>query len=203
MRRNEFSISDMKEIDAFLLSEFTGVLSMIDTDGLPYALPMSYVYLDGVVCIHGALQGKKSDCIRAHRKVQFTVYREYSYIPSYATGGKSACSASSFYKSVIISGSAVFIDSVDEKIHILTGMMKTFQPEGNHEPFCLSGENEKIMAGVALMKIIPDEISAKFKFGQHLSDEKIGMIMNVLEKRGDPIDIETVKYVKRYRGIKK
>jgi len=97
MRRQEFDICDKNEIDDFLKAERTGVLSMTDSRGDPYAVPVSYVYLDGEVYIHGALQGKKYDCIRAHGKVQFTVYREYSYIPSYATGGMSACSASSFY----------------------------------------------------------------------------------------------------------
>ncbi|HEY1406244.1 MAG TPA: pyridoxamine 5'-phosphate oxidase family protein, partial [Spirochaetota bacterium] len=88
MRRAEFSHVDKSIIDDFLARGKSGVLAVIDPDGLPYAVPLNFFYLNGVIYFHGASVGKKIESIRQRADSQFTVYREYSYIPSDALGGE-------------------------------------------------------------------------------------------------------------------
>ena len=52
----------------------------------------------------------------------------------------------------------------------------------------------------ALYKLIPDNISCKFKFGRHLSNERFQRIIAHLEERGRVLDRETVEIMKKQRG---
>ena len=72
MRRfkQELSPSENEEI---LRRGTHGVLAMTDRDGMPYALPVSYYFADGIITIHCAREGKKLDCIRNSPKVSFCV----------------------------------------------------------------------------------------------------------------------------------
>lgn len=51
-----------------------GVLSLIDSDGTPYGVPISYVY-DGGSCIyfHSAVNGHKIECIETDSHCSFCV----------------------------------------------------------------------------------------------------------------------------------
>ena len=43
-----------------------GTLALHGDNGYPYAVPVSYVYADGKIYFHGAVQGHKMDAIRQH-----------------------------------------------------------------------------------------------------------------------------------------
>ncbi len=43
-----------------------GVLSLVDSDGEPYGVPLSFAYdNDGYIYFHSALEGHKIECIKA------------------------------------------------------------------------------------------------------------------------------------------
>lgn len=53
-----------------------GVLAVCGDEGYPYAVPMNFVYDNGCIYFHSALQGHKIDSIRAHDKGSFNVLSE-------------------------------------------------------------------------------------------------------------------------------
>jgi len=46
------------------------------------------------------------------------------------------------------------------------------------------------------------QMSCKFKFGQHLSEERFEMIVSHLEERGTKIDMRTIEMMQEQRGEK-
>ena len=69
--------------------------------------------------------------------------------------------------------------------------MQKLQPEGQYKAMSEEIYRKSIHA-TTLFKLIPVTISAKFKFGQQLTEEKFKIIINNLKKRGNPKDLETI-----------
>ena len=115
--------------------------------------------------------------------VSFSVVENYSLIQSYfsSTNGL-ACPATQFFKSVIIDSEAVVVENREEKAVMFEALMKKLQPEGKYLSFDKS-EYDKTIKATAVIKIIPNEARAKFKFGQHLNEERFEMIIKHLEER--------------------
>lgn len=63
MRRKRQLLSD-EESEAILRKMPHGVLALHGDGGYPYAVPVSYVYADGKIYFHSALEGHKVDAIR-------------------------------------------------------------------------------------------------------------------------------------------
>lgn len=198
MRRNEFEITDQREIRSFLEGNAAGILSLTDKKNLPYSVPLNYVLINDTIYFHCAHEGEKINAINYCKNAQFTVFREYSFIPSYSTGNRTPCSATAFFKSVFISGKVEPVDSNEEKALVMNSFMKSFQPEGGFAALEAGPHSVKILDAVTVYKITAKKISAKFKFGQQLGKESRHMIVDMLEKRGTPLDIETVSEMKRF-----
>lgn len=64
------------ECETILKEAYRGFLSLIGEGGYPYTIPINFVYEDGHIYFHGALQGHKMDAIKACDKVCFTVISE-------------------------------------------------------------------------------------------------------------------------------
>ena len=100
MRRSERAKTYEENVQ--ILEECTnGILSVIGDDGYPYGVPVSYVYSDGKIYFHCAVEGHKLDAIKAEPKVSFTVV------------GADNINAEKFttsYKSVICFGTATLLE---------------------------------------------------------------------------------------------
>jgi nitroimidazol reductase NimA-like FMN-containing flavoprotein (pyridoxamine 5'-phosphate oxidase superfamily) len=198
MRRHEFAVIEKSEIDRFLQSQRVGVLSVSDEHSVPYAIPMNYIWFNEHIYLHSALTGKKITLLRRNPAVQFTVYKEYAYIPSYVSDPQTACSASQFFKSVMIVGQAAFLEAMPEKCDVLDTFMQTFQPEGRYVSLHETPRETTILPKTAIIQIEPHDITAKFKFGQHLKPVRIQQILVFLEQRNTENDRETIAMIKRY-----
>lgn len=53
-----------REIERILLNDTSGVLAVIDENGFPYAVPLSFAYKDGKIYFHSAKTGHKIDAIK-------------------------------------------------------------------------------------------------------------------------------------------
>lgn len=124
----------------------------------------------------------------------------YSLIQSYFSSNDGlACPTTQFFKSVIIEGKALVITEQQEKAKVLEALMQKLQPEGKYIP--LADERyEKALKSTAVIKIEIDELTCKFKFGQHLNKERFDMIVAYLEERGEQIDFETVALMQEMKG---
>ena len=193
-----FEIRDKESINTLLDSAEYGILA-ICADNKPYSLPLNFARIGKDIYFHGSKFGRKIEVLKQNRQVSFSVVKSYSMIQSYfSSTDELACPATHFFKSIMIDGEIAFVETYGEKIKALTALMEKLQPEGKYK---LLGEDDyqKAINATTIYKLIPKETRAKFKFGQHLSDERFEMILAHLESRGSDVDKDTIKMMKRLR----
>ena len=105
MRRfkQQLAFEDAVEI---LSSCTNGILSLVDTDGVPYGVPISYVY-DGNdhIYLHSAISGRKIDCINAEPRCSFCVVAQDDIVPEEFT---------TYFRSVIVAGKIKVLTDPEE-----------------------------------------------------------------------------------------
>ena len=72
MRRFRQQLS-AEECESVLLRCTSGVLALAGDGGYPYAVPLSYVYTDGKLYFHSAVQGHKVDAVNRESRCSFCV----------------------------------------------------------------------------------------------------------------------------------
>ena len=133
-----------------------------------------------------------------NKDVSFNVIVEDNIIPLYFSSDSDlACPATTFFKSVIIDGVAEVVSGREEKAKAFVAMMEKLQPEGKYKPF-ESSEYDKQLSVVAVVKIIVQEMTAKFKFGQNLSRVRFQKVIDHLEQRNDTKDLLTISAIKQF-----
>jgi len=196
-----FEIKDKEIIRETLDKAEYGTLAICVEDK-PYSLPINFVEIDGNIYFHGAKRGRKIDILRKNKFASFSVVEPLSMIDSnFSSKDGLACPATQFFKSIIIDGVIEFVEEYDEKVNMLSTMMKKLQKEGGYRP--LSEEvYKKAIDATLIYKLVPNDIKAKFKFGQNLTKEKFEMIIENLELRGTDIDKITIELMKEsFNGV--
>jgi predicted FMN-binding regulatory protein PaiB len=86
-----------------------------------------------------------------------------------------------------------------EKASALTALMEKLQPEGGYAPIDPEDARYKqMLKAVAVVRVSIEEITAKFKFGQNLSEARREIIISRLEERGRPDDAATAGLMRAY-----
>lgn len=81
MRRFK-QLLDEQASKEILIHATNGVLSLVDSDGAPYGVPVSYAYDgDGSIYFHSAVSGHKIECIEADSRCSFCVVAQDLIIP--------------------------------------------------------------------------------------------------------------------------
>ena len=119
MRRfqQELSAAETREI---FEKESCGVLACAGDDGYPYAVPLSYVYADGHIYFHCALEGHKLDAMRRCEKVSFCVVGQDQVIAQELT---------TYFRSAIAFGRARIVEDPQERREKLTVLGLKYGPE--------------------------------------------------------------------------
>lgn len=159
MRRKKQSLTD-EQIQAVICRNTYGVLSLCDEDSQPYGVPLNYVYHDGCFYFHCALNGQKTDIIKANDKASFCIVDKDTIVPE---------TFSTDYISVIAFGKVSRIESEEEKLRtlrLLTDALgdpdKEKQEKEIHGSFshvdmlCFRVEHITGKAGIFIMKNIED-----------------------------------------------
>ncbi|MBS6196302.1 MAG: pyridoxamine 5'-phosphate oxidase family protein [Clostridiales bacterium] len=90
MRRKKQLLSEEETVRVFE-NATSGTLALLGEDDYPYAVPISYVYADGKIFFHSAMEGHKIDAIKKHEKASFCVIAKDRVIPEkYTTDYRSA-----------------------------------------------------------------------------------------------------------------
>ena len=196
-----FEIKDKTLIYDVLDKAEYGTLALC-VENKPYAVPVNFVRVEDDIYFHGALKNKKMKMLEQNPTVSFSVVENYALIDSdFSTTEGLACPATQFFKSVSIDGIAEIVESREHKAKVFTALMQKLQPKGGYKPFS-DCEYDAAIKSTAVVKIEVETLSCKFKFGQHLNEERFEMIVSHLLERGTEIDRETVRLMKAQRGAK-
>ncbi len=196
-----FEIKDKVLVYGVLDKAEYGTLALC-MDNKPYAVPVNFVRVEDDIYFHGALKNKKMKMLAQNPAVSFSVVENYALIDSdFSSTEGLACPATQFFKSVSIEGVAEVLESREVKAKVFTALMQKLQPKGGYKPF-RDSEYDAAIKATAVVKIEIKTFSCKFKFGQHLNEERFEMIVSALLERGTQIDRETVRLMKAQRGAK-
>ncbi|MGG6311734.1 pyridoxamine 5'-phosphate oxidase family protein [Paenibacillus macerans] len=199
MRRKEFGMQEEAEIQQFLREMNFGFLGTVGEDGWSRVTPLNFVYDGQCFYFHGSLAGEKMKHLANDLRVSFTVAKEYAIIPSYFSDPKLACPASAYYKSVMVRGRAEKVEDLAEKARAFTLFMEKLQPEGGYSPITPADPDYAgQLKSVSLCRIVPEAMSAKFKFGQNLKEPRFSGVVEGLENRGGELDLETIGHMMKY-----
>ncbi len=151
MRRVDRQMAESEAKELLGRGEY-GFLAVIDEDGRPYGVPLNYVYSNGEVYFHCALQGKKLSAITANPQVCFTVVGSTQVLPDkFATN----------YESVMVFGPAQIVGAAEKEV-ALQAIIHRYSAE-----FLESGHAyiEKFRAATQVVKINVELITGKRRAG--------------------------------------
>jgi len=118
MRRNDREITDRKTIDGIIRRCRVCHLAMCD-ESQPYVVPLSFGYDGCFLYFHAAREGRKIDIIKRNNRVCF----EFDILHDIITS-EQACSWGAKYESVIGSGTAEILDTLEAKNDALEWIMR-------------------------------------------------------------------------------
>ena len=148
MRRKRQSLST-EECVAILERMPNGTLALYGDDGYPYAVPVSYVYADGKIYFHSAMQGHKVDAVRRNGNVSFCVVEQDDVKPAEFT---------TYFRSVIVFGKARILTDEDEKRNALClPADKYSHGEAGMEAEIAKGFNKLLMVEITVEHITGKE----------------------------------------------
>lgn len=127
----------------------SGVLAVTGDGGWPYAVPLSYVRLDGKLYFHFALAGHKLDAIRADSRVSFCVIDQDRIVPERYT---------TYFRSVIVFGTVRVVDDPDEKRRFIEALGAKYRPGFEAE---LAAEIDGSWNHFLMVELSPERITGK------------------------------------------
>jgi nitroimidazol reductase NimA-like FMN-containing flavoprotein (pyridoxamine 5'-phosphate oxidase superfamily) len=156
MRHPERELKDGETITAILEKSLVGRIATVNRRGIPVIKPVNFRYWDGKIYIHSSLKGEKVKDIRRGSPICFEVDEPIAYV----TAGESACSASYYFRSIIIKGKALLVRQETKKLEILEKLMEKYQPERGYGKI-----PEEILKRTAIIEIVVEEMTAKERLG--------------------------------------
>ena len=119
VRRQDRLLNEQRARFLLQTSEY-GVLSMIDKDSLPYAVPLNFVWDNASsVYIHCATEGKKLEALKQNPDVSFCIIGNVHLLPDKFT---------TEYESIIMKGKACVNISDSEKHNAIELLLQKLSP---------------------------------------------------------------------------
>lgn len=147
MRRSRQQIPE-KDARHILTFATNGVLSLIDSKGRPYGVPMSFIYDgDKTIYFHCALTGRKIDCIKTNPFCCFTIVDKDEIHPDEFT---------TYFRSVIVEGSISILKDKSHMENALRLLSSKYSPGIDCEPEITKGINQ-----VSVLKLDISSITGK------------------------------------------
>lgn len=158
IRNHKLECTDKEKIDRLLTKAPTGYLGL-STDGVPYVVPLNFVWTNGFIYVHGAAEGRKIDMLRENQHVCFTVSEHYGTmvhpIPA---------KTDTAYMSVILFGKAEIISDLDEATAAMQALLTKYVPGYYSSPLSkthVEKYRSSLGSRTVVIKIRPDAITAK------------------------------------------
>ena len=144
--RQQLSTSDCEQI----LNRCTsGVLAVTGDGGYPYAVPLSYVFAEGGIIFHSAVEGHKIDAIKRDSRCSFCVIDRDDVKPAEFT---------TYFRSVIVFGRVSIIEDAEERLKALRLLGQRYSPDDEQG---LQHEIDKSLDRVVLLRLDIEHLSGK------------------------------------------
>ena len=98
----------------------SGVLAVLDEEGYPYTVPMSYIYADGKIYFHSAPTGHKIDAIKNYDKASFCIVSDDVVVPE---------KFSTMYRSIVAFGKLRFIEDKEDMRRITSDLAMKYSAD--------------------------------------------------------------------------
>ena len=148
MRRFKQELSK-SETERILHDNTSGVLALIDGNGYPYTVPLSYVYSKGKIYFHSAKSGHKIDAVNNCKKAAFCIIDKDDVQPEKYT---------TYYKSVIAFGNVEIVSGEKEALYAIKELGEKYYPDHNAE---LQKEIEKYKSSFLIIRFDIEHITGK------------------------------------------
>lgn len=119
MRRTDRALDSMEQ-ERLLTESLYGVLSMTNSSGYAYGVPLSYAYKKPYIYIHSATTGQKLDAIEHNACVSFCVVDDVETLPD---------KFSTTFKSVVAFGKATLVTDTADKEYGLLALVEKYSPD--------------------------------------------------------------------------
>jgi len=152
MRRQEKEIKTRERVEQILQKAEVGRLGTVSKDGTPMIKPVNFLYRNGRIYFHSALEGEKIDHLTFSSRVCFEVDEALGYLPA----SHSPCEGSFAFRSVILLGHARLLDDPADKIVVLNALVAKYQPGARLLPLTI----EKVRS-VGIVEIVVEKMTGK------------------------------------------
>ncbi len=193
MRRKQCEITDREQIVKVLARCTIGRMATLGADGYPYITPVNFVWHKDAVYFHSSPVGEKLENIGRDQRVCFEVDIPLSYLDLGSTSEANPCRLHQLYHCVIIRGKASVVEDKEEKAMLLNALVRSHEPDAVFSP--VTAETPAL-AACAVVKISPENISAKSDLLQGKDARVVAGMGNYLKDRGREMDAETVTAMK-------
>lgn len=123
MRRFKQALTT-EEIKEILRKNTSGVLALIDKEGFPYAVPLSYVFRGNSLYFHGAKTGHKMEAMLSNPNASFCIIDQDQVVSERFT---------TFYRSALVFGTMRILEDSKEKEEALIWLCKKYSPLESQE----------------------------------------------------------------------
>ncbi len=181
MRRKRQQLSEEESI-SILQKSTAGTLALLGDNDYPYAVPISYVYADGRIYFHSALNGHKVDAIRKYDKASFCVIERDEVHPEKYT---------TFFRSVIAFGRIHVIEDETEKLETARMLGSRYNP--NQEE-ALQKELENGLYRMSMIRLDIEHLTGKEALELMMQREQSQVCFNSAESRQKKTEGQLVKH---------
>ena len=150
MRRKDKALSPEELAEVMAKAEY-GELSTVDENGMPYGVPVNFVYEGNKIWFHSATEGHKVQNMAKNAKVSFCVITDVGLLPS---------EFNTRFRSVIAFGTVAQVEDEAQKVAVFHKILDKFSPdfqESGAKYIADAGHNAKVY------EITVDHITAKGK----------------------------------------
>lgn len=159
--RRKHQLLTFEECEKILNQNTSGVLALSGDNGYPYAVPLSYVYSNGNIYFHCALDGHKIDAIKSCNKASFCIIDKDTIAPGEYT---------TYFRSIIAFGKIHVLESKDAKMEAIKKLAAKYSPLESEENttrtinygwerFCMLGLSIEHLSGKQAKELInPDTL---------------------------------------------
>lgn len=148
MRRARQALS-FEQCEEILRENTSGTLALIDAEQNPYAVPLSYTYIDSKLLFHCAKSGHKLEALRNNPLVSFCVIDADDVAPEKFT---------TYFRSVIVFGK---INIIEDEPGIRSACIKFADRFWPGHPTERDAEIDRLLSHMYMLELVPNRITGK------------------------------------------